>query len=199
MAIEILNSTGCISHHPRHDLESILYVIIYICTFTNGPNSLRQIPDDLPIRDSTTTNSSHRLGTRRWAICRVQAKSSCQVFQNTGLTLLPSFWNWSKPVFLLRKISHLQGDGYNTISCTRCCPGAAKWAWLLSGYGWNKAVISSWGWEWTSFQAWQAILVASGLASILEYVLYVHLLYLCMINNDILGTTWYYTELHCNI
>ena len=50
MAIEILNSTGCINHHPRHDLESILYVIIYVCTFTNGPNSLRK-KDGLPICD----------------------------------------------------------------------------------------------------------------------------------------------------
>ena len=38
MAIEALTCTGHVDHAPRHDLETILYVIIYICTFTNGPN-----------------------------------------------------------------------------------------------------------------------------------------------------------------
>ena len=35
----MLTCTGHFEYAPHHDLESILYVIIYICTFTNGPNS----------------------------------------------------------------------------------------------------------------------------------------------------------------
>jgi len=54
MAIEALCSAEKhFNHLPCHDLESMLYVIIYICTFTNGPNSLRpfsQLPEDLAIR-----------------------------------------------------------------------------------------------------------------------------------------------------
>ena len=41
MAIEILEKSDT-NHHPRHDMESILYVIIYICTFTDGPNLIRR-------------------------------------------------------------------------------------------------------------------------------------------------------------
>ena len=41
MAIEILEKSDA-NHHPRHDMESILYVIIYICTFTDGPDLIRR-------------------------------------------------------------------------------------------------------------------------------------------------------------
>lgn len=39
-------------HHPRHDLESILYVIFYICTFTKGPGIPRTAKEvtTLPLR-----------------------------------------------------------------------------------------------------------------------------------------------------
>ncbi|KAF8800195.1 hypothetical protein BYT27DRAFT_7263094 [Phlegmacium glaucopus] len=40
MAIKALLAEGNdkYAHLPRHDLESILYVILYICTFTKGPS-----------------------------------------------------------------------------------------------------------------------------------------------------------------
>ena len=38
MAIEALLETNpTFIHKPRHDLESILYIILYICTFIQGP------------------------------------------------------------------------------------------------------------------------------------------------------------------
>jgi hypothetical protein len=38
MAIEALLETNpTFIHKPRHDLESILYIILYICTFIRGP------------------------------------------------------------------------------------------------------------------------------------------------------------------
>ena len=37
MTIEILEKSDA-NHHPCHNMESILYIIIYICTFTDGPN-----------------------------------------------------------------------------------------------------------------------------------------------------------------
>ena len=38
MAIEALLETNpTFTHKPQHDLESILYIIIYICTFIQGP------------------------------------------------------------------------------------------------------------------------------------------------------------------
>lgn len=35
------------THHPRHDLESILYVILYICTYFKGP-SIERSETDFP-------------------------------------------------------------------------------------------------------------------------------------------------------
>ena len=41
MAIEALLATNrTFVHKPQHDLESILYIIIYICTFVHGPGIL---------------------------------------------------------------------------------------------------------------------------------------------------------------
>jgi len=36
----------------RHDLESFLYIILYICTFTNGPGSVlsKEVPASTPLR-----------------------------------------------------------------------------------------------------------------------------------------------------
>ena len=50
MAIEALACTGHFEHAPHYDLELILHVIIYICTFTNGPNlphTENQLPKNL--------------------------------------------------------------------------------------------------------------------------------------------------------
>ena len=54
MSIEALTTEDMnFTHHPRHDLESILYVIFYICTFTKGPGIPRttdEVDEDLPLR-----------------------------------------------------------------------------------------------------------------------------------------------------
>jgi hypothetical protein len=57
-------------HHPRHDLESILYVIFYICTFTKGPGILRttaEITDALPLRKWFSHEDSKEIGIRKLA------------------------------------------------------------------------------------------------------------------------------------
>ena len=58
MSIEALTTEDeNFAHHPRHDLESILYIIFYICTFTKGPG----IP-------CTTTEVTDALSLRKWFI-----------------------------------------------------------------------------------------------------------------------------------
>jgi hypothetical protein len=43
MAIEALVNFGKVFRQaPRHDLESLLYVILYLCTYTTGPGKLRK-------------------------------------------------------------------------------------------------------------------------------------------------------------
>lgn len=46
MAIEALVNFGKpFKQHPHHDLESFLYVILYICTYTIGPGVMRKHVD----------------------------------------------------------------------------------------------------------------------------------------------------------
>ena len=68
MAIEALTCTGHFEHAPRHDLESILYVIIYICTFTNGPNlscTENQLLKNLAIHSGFKNNGMSSIGTSK--------------------------------------------------------------------------------------------------------------------------------------
>ena len=72
MAIEALitDRNDNFAHFPHHDLESILYVILYICTFTNGPNSPRldfETPDALAMKSWFTTDTLTAIGHRKVA------------------------------------------------------------------------------------------------------------------------------------
>ena len=68
MAIEaLLTTNGSFIHKPCHDLESILYIIIFICTFVWGPGLPIYSPEaSLPIctwfsGDNTKAISSRKL------------------------------------------------------------------------------------------------------------------------------------------
>ena len=70
MTIEALLETNpTFTHKPRHDLESILYIIIYICTFIQGPGLLSfKIPTVFPPLLTWFTNDRTReIGYRKLA------------------------------------------------------------------------------------------------------------------------------------
>src|SRR6266568_4661324 len=80
MAIEVLSSAEQhFDHLPCHDLESVLYVIIYSCTFTNGPNSPRpssQLPKDLALHswfkdDNIASIGTTKVGHMQCAACEI--------------------------------------------------------------------------------------------------------------------------------
>jgi hypothetical protein len=67
MAIEALiaEKNESFEHLPRHDLESILYVILVICTFTKGPNIPRpdhDTPDTLSMKTWFSTAPIQTIG-----------------------------------------------------------------------------------------------------------------------------------------
>lgn len=68
MAIELLVSKESIFHKPRHDLESIFFVFVYICTNLSGPGAPRPVQElrelkSLPIASWFNSASSlQRLG-----------------------------------------------------------------------------------------------------------------------------------------
>lgn len=62
------------AHLPCHDLESILYVILFICTFTKGPNLPQldfETPDTVSMRAWFATDTIKAIGCRKLAdMCR---------------------------------------------------------------------------------------------------------------------------------
>ncbi len=69
MAIEALLATnGKFTHEPRHDLESVLYIIIFICTFVRGPGLPIYSPEaSLPIRTWLCGDNTKAIGSRKLA------------------------------------------------------------------------------------------------------------------------------------
>jgi hypothetical protein len=70
MAIEALLTTdGTFIHKPHHDLESMLYIIIFICTFVWGPGLPIQKPEaSLPIHTWFCDGNTKAIGFRKLAI-----------------------------------------------------------------------------------------------------------------------------------
>ena len=69
MAIEALLGIDEFVHKPQHDLESILYIILYICTFVQGPGLPLDIPHvSLPIRSWLNNNESRDIGYCKLAL-----------------------------------------------------------------------------------------------------------------------------------
>ena len=72
MAIEALlaEKKDKFAHFPHHDLESILYIILYICTFTIGPSRPRldfNMPNTLNMKNWFTTDTLKIIGGRKVA------------------------------------------------------------------------------------------------------------------------------------
>jgi Fungal protein kinase len=71
MSIEALTTEDQnFTHQPCHDLESILYVIFYICTFTKGPGIPRttsEVTENLPLRKWFSHEDPKDIGLRKLA------------------------------------------------------------------------------------------------------------------------------------
>jgi hypothetical protein len=65
MSIEsLITKDPGFTQKARHDLESFLYIILYLCTFTNGPDLVlsKEVPTTTPIR-SWFNNNAHPSAT----------------------------------------------------------------------------------------------------------------------------------------
>jgi hypothetical protein len=85
------------THQPKHDLESLFYVLITLCTYTDAPGCLRSsIPgsDELSVclNEWFATSDHHVL-----ARCKGALLSS---FHEYVLRRLPPYWNDFHPVLL---------------------------------------------------------------------------------------------------
>jgi hypothetical protein len=91
MAIEILLEEGRTFHHAlRHKLESLFFVIIWICSHMEGPQVERKEIDKLTIRNWFSMESSLRsLGHTKLA--------HIEDMQRVILPEIPSYWDDFKP------------------------------------------------------------------------------------------------------
>jgi hypothetical protein len=58
MSIEVLHHAGekQIKQRPAHDLDSIFYILLYICTLYKGPGGTKRSSDDLEEMSSVAIN-----------------------------------------------------------------------------------------------------------------------------------------------
>lgn len=82
-------------HAPKHDLESLFYVLLHVCTYTTGPGCLRShIPEDqeqsVCLNEWWNTFDRHQLA--RYKAAQLDA------FQDYILDRLPSYWTDFHPV-----------------------------------------------------------------------------------------------------
>jgi hypothetical protein len=93
MSIEALTTENQnFTHHPRHDLESILYVIFYICTFTKGPGIPREtmeVTAELPLRKWFSHEEPKEIGIRKLAHMTTPEVMITNHFTNYWLDFIP--------------------------------------------------------------------------------------------------------------
>ena len=71
MAVELLLDGAAVTHRPLHDLESLFYVLVFICTNLEGPSTPRSLADllnftSLPLAGWFTAGASlESLGTNK--------------------------------------------------------------------------------------------------------------------------------------
>lgn len=83
------------THQPKHDLESLFYVIITLCTYVEMPSHLRS---PIPMADDPTIclNQWWAEGDHR-ELARVKG-IALSSFKNCTLACLPSYWDDFHPV-----------------------------------------------------------------------------------------------------
>ena len=93
MSIEALTTEDQnFTHHPRHDLESILYVIFYICTFTKGPGIPRttsEVTENLPLRKWFCHEEPKDIGLRKIAHMSSPESMITNYFTNYWADFIP--------------------------------------------------------------------------------------------------------------
>jgi hypothetical protein len=80
MAVEILLEGGKVTHCPSHDLESLFYVLVFICTNLEGPGAVRSLDDlleftSLPMAAWFVAEASYEsLGTNKLGLAHAFEK-----------------------------------------------------------------------------------------------------------------------------
>jgi Fungal protein kinase len=91
MALEIMLKSGNkFSHDLRHDLESVFYVLIWVCSHMEGPETERSDPHSLPVREWCSMN----VNLRKLGLIKL---SHLADFEDSILRHFTPYWNDFKP------------------------------------------------------------------------------------------------------
>jgi hypothetical protein len=93
MSIEVLHNAGDkqIKQKPSHDLESIFYVLLYICTFFKGPDGMRRNHVDLEEMSSVAINDWFVMH-KRFRDLADKKKGQLSQFETRFLNRFPSYF-----------------------------------------------------------------------------------------------------------
>ncbi|KAL1738917.1 hypothetical protein HDZ31DRAFT_50247 [Schizophyllum fasciatum] len=101
-----------VPHGAAHDLESFLYVLMWICTSYNGPKSSRAVPFDVhqtPMGKWHTSQDDLEIGQQKWEIMRGKSEPEFRAFLDE--TFDPYFDDLKDCVCELRQAIFFNKDG----------------------------------------------------------------------------------------
>lgn len=109
MAIELLLGKPGIRHTPQHDLESLFFVLVYLCTNLSGPGAIRT-QDELQLHSTIPLSAWYKVSSTLHQIGIHKIGTMC-TFESNILHRFAPYFNELKPcVRLLYKA--IYGDRY---------------------------------------------------------------------------------------
>jgi hypothetical protein len=109
MAIELLLKKGGIRHTPQHDLESLFYVLLYLCTNLDGPGVIRSPAElnkhsTIPLSFWLQASSSlHQIGLHKAGTLADFETSILKCFSPYFVDLQPCVYNMCRAIYGDRK------------------------------------------------------------------------------------------------
>jgi len=94
MSIEVLHHVGDkqIKQKPTHDLESIFYVLLYICTLYKGPDGTKRSPGDMEEMSSVAINDWFVMH-KRFRDLADKKKGQLSQFESCFLSRFPPYFH----------------------------------------------------------------------------------------------------------
>ena len=92
MAIELLMKRSKIQHAAHHDLESLFFVLIYICTNLSGPGTIRT-REELQVHSSIPLSAWFKASSSLHQVGIAKAGALCDIDMNILEPFAPYFEN----------------------------------------------------------------------------------------------------------
>ena len=109
MAVELLLEKPGIRHTPQHDLESLFFVLVYLCTNLSGPGAIRT-QDELRVHSTIPLSAWFRVSSTLHQIGLHKIGTLC-TFESSILNRFAPYFNELKPC-ISRLYKAIYGDRF---------------------------------------------------------------------------------------